>query len=225
MRISYPNTFLALFCVFFSVLAQATIRDGFYLGAGAGVSYDQYDLNTRYAISSLTSTNKTNENNILGNVFVGYGYTTPSAFFVGGELGGYFPNHSVTLQNRWDLNYPYTHVNDKLTLEDAVTLDLLPGYNITQNLLLYGRTGLSWGGMSIHQSSPLLAKEFSQDENLWGGRFGVGGTFALDNNLGISVDYFYTAYQNMSFYKTPYQSQFTANPSSDYIGLSILYRI
>jgi outer membrane immunogenic protein len=225
MKKSCPNTLLALFCIFFSMLAQATIRDGLYFGAGAGVSYDQYNLSTNYAISGITATNDSNENNVLGNVFIGYGYTTPSAFFVGGELGGYFPNHSATLQHRFDLNLPVSHVNDTLTIHSAVTLDLLPGYAVTDNLLLYGRTGLSYGNVSLHQSSAYLFKDFTQEENLWGGRFGLGGTFALSNNLGLSVDYFYTAYQNMSFYKTPYHTQFTANPSSDYVGLSILYRV
>lgn len=225
MKKNFSSKILALFCICFSISTHATVRDGLYLGAGAGVSYDQYDLSTRYSIPGLTVNNKSNENNVLGNVFVGYGYTAPNAFFVGGELGGYFPNHSVTLQNRFDLNLPYSRVNDKLTLRDMVTLDLLPGYAITQNLLLYGRTGLSYGGLSLNQSSPIFAKEFTQNENLWGGRFGVGGTFALDEHFGISVDYFYTAYQNMSFYKTSYYSQFTANPSSDYVGMSVLYRI
>lgn len=225
MQKIFSFNIFALSCLFLSISAQASIRDGLYLGAGAGFSYDQYDLSTRYSLSGLNTNNHANTNNVLGNAFIGYGYTSPSNLFIGGELGGTFPNHSITLQDRFDLNLPHSYVKDQLIFEDAVTLDALPGYAVNPNILLYGRTGVSHGSLSLNQSSPILAKEFTQNENLWGGRFGVGGTLAIDDHLGISLDYFHTSYQNMNIYKAPYDTHFTANPSSDYVGLSLLYRL
>ncbi len=215
-----------IFLIFFSFAVDANnTRDGLYLGAGVGWSANEYSLNTNYASNGITTVNSANDSQFLGDIFIGYGYTTASSIFWGAELGTYFPSRSVTIGSHPNLTYPGLNVSDTLNIQDYVTLDLLPGYAIGQNVLVYGRAGLAYGSLKLNQPSVSGIPGFNMNENTWGGRFGIGVNLAVSSSFGIGIDYFYTTYKNMNVYAQAYNANYTANPSSNFVGLSILYAV
>ncbi len=222
-KIAKTATLISL--IIFSVLAKANVRDGFYVGAGFGKSYDNYNLTTSYALNSLSIHNNADNENYLGNIFAGWGYTLPSLFFLGGEIGTRFPNHDITINGRPDYLYPYAHFNDKLTVQDYITADALPGYIIGQNLLVYGRAGVVYGDLKFQQTANVFLPPVNASENVWGGRFGVGAMFDIDPTFGIAVDYFYTDYQKMKMYTSLFNTNFTAKTNNNFIGISLLYHV
>lgn len=217
---------LSSICFFISLAAEANnTRDGLYLGAGVGWSANDFDLNTNYASTGITTLNNANASQVLGDIFIGYGYTTASSLFWGAELGTYFPSRSITVGSHPSLSYPGLNVSDTLKIQDYVTLDLLPGYAISQNMLVYGRAGLVYGSLQLNQPSVAGISGLNMNDNTWGGRFGVGVNLAVSNTFGIGIDYFYTTYKNMSVYAAPFNANYTAKPSSNFVGLSILYAV
>jgi len=211
--------------VFFTMGVEANTRDGFYVGAGLGMSADQFELNTTNLTTGLSINNNADNTNVIGNIFAGFGYTTASSYFWGAEIGTYFPSRPVTINNRPDLTFPSIGVSDTLKIQDYVTLDLLPGYAVSQNILVYGRIGLTYSSLDLSQAATGPIPGFSTDENKWGGRFGIGANFAFNNNFGIGVDYFYTTYQNFNVTTAPFNTRFTPKASSNFLGISILYTI
>jgi len=211
--------------IFFSLTAKANTREGPYLGAGLEMSFNNYDLNTNYTATGVTTINNASNSQLLGNVFIGYGNTTASSIFWGAELGANFPSRSITVGSHPTLSYPGINVSETLNIQDYVTLDLLPGYAFGQNLLVYGRAGLVYGSLKLTQPSSGAIPSFSTSENTWGGRFGIGVNLAISTQFGIGVDYIYTTYANMNVNSSLFNTSYTANPSSNFIGFSILYAV
>jgi outer membrane immunogenic protein len=221
IKIITINTILAL--TMFSLDATANSRDGFYAGAGIGMSADTYEQTTTNLTTGLWIQNNANNTNVIGDIFAGFGYTTPSAYFIGGEIGTYFPSRSITIDSRPDLTFPTIGVSNTLKIQDYITLDFLPGYAISQNILVYGRAGVSYSSLTLNQATTRLTPSFSHDENKWGGRVGVGANFAFNNQFGVGLDYIYTTYQDINTYTGPFNTSFKASPSSNFLGVSILY--
>lgn len=225
MKNAKINTLTPILLIFAALNVQANTRDGFYVGAGIGMSADEYELNTTNLSTGLSIKNNADNMNVIGDIFVGFGYTTASSFFWGGEIGTYFPSRSITVENRPDLTFPNTGVSDTLKIQDYLTLDLLPGYALSQNVLVYGRAGLTYSSLSLNQPASGAVPSFNGDENKWGGRFGIGANFAFNNNFGVGIDYFYTTYQDLNALTTPFNTRFTTKASSNFLGISVLYTI
>lgn len=222
-KINALSTIIIL--IFVALNAQANTRDGFYVGAGIGMSADEYELTTTNLTSGLAIKNNANNTNVIGDIFAGFGYTTASSFFWGGEIGTYFPSRSITVENRPDLTFPSIGVSDTLKIQDYLTLDLLPGYAVSQNVLVYGRAGLAYSSLSLKQPARGVVPNFNTSENKWGGRFGVGANFAFNRNFGVGIDYFYTTYQDLNVLTSPFNTRFTTKASSNFLGISILYTV
>lgn len=214
-----------IFFTFFSLAIQANTRDGFYVGAGLGMSADEYELTTSNLITGLSIKNNANDTNAIGDLFVGFGYTTASSYFWGAEIGTYFPGRSITVENRPDLTFPSIGVSDTLKIQDYLTLDLLPGYALSNNVLVYGRLGLTYASLNLNQPASGFIPNFNTSENKWGGRFGIGANFAFNQNFGIGIDYFYTTYQDLNALTAPFNTRFSTKASSNFLGVSLLYTI
>ena len=213
-----------LFLLLYTLSATASIRDGFYVGAGVARTHDQLKLNSTLLSTDFSMTNEADEGSTLGNLFIGFGNTFPTAFFLGGELGANFPSHSITINGRSALTIA-TVVSNTLNITDYLTFDLLPGYLIGQNLLVYGRAGIVYGSLTLKQPATPLVPGFNSSDTVCGGRFGLGTTFALDEHFGIGFDYYYTIYQQYKFTAVPNNTQFESNASSNFFGFSLLYKI
>lgn len=215
----------SLFFLLSSLTSHANVRDGLYLGAGLGESFVANELTTTSYSSGLTVNSDGDENNTIGNLFIGYGSTSDSGFFLGGELGTNFPGRTVNMDGIANAAFSPFVVSNRLTITDYVTLDLLPGYAINNGILLYGRAGFSYGQLRYKQVLNNSAFSIETDNNTWGGRIGLGTTIAFSPNFGMALDYYYSAYQEMTVASPLFNMQFKSKPSANFVGISLLYRL
>ncbi len=209
-----------------SVSSHATSRDGFYVGLGVGASYDKFDLTTKNNATGFTVRSASeNATNVIGSAFLGYGNTAESGFYLGGELGTYLPKRSLTITNRPGVALTNLTFSDKLTVQDYVTFDVLPGFRLSENWLLYLRGGITYAHMTIYQPTQGAATSFSADNNRIGGRVGAGVNVGFTDNFGMSLDYFYTQYQDSSYTFPAFNTKFTQGVSSNYFGISASYTL
>lgn len=218
--------YLMICClILISIYSYANVRDGLYVGGGVGSSTDELDLTVTRINSALSVHSDADNSNWLGNVFLGYGTTFYDAYFLAGELGANFPSHSVAIHARSDLTFLNLIPSNNLTIQDYLTFDVLPGYALTENILFYGRLGLSYSSLTLKQPTIGPLGSLNTSENKFGGRFGVGANLSVSNSIALGLDYFYSAYQDMSIYSFPTYAHFATNVNSNYLGLSLLYQI
>ncbi|MCP0913420.1 MULTISPECIES: outer membrane protein [Legionella] len=217
---------LACLGILLATASQANTREGIYAGAGIGASFDQFNLSTKNTVTGFTIKSPVQKNtSALGNVFLGYGGTMDTGFFLGGEVGTYFPRRSATIYNRPGVSVTSLTFNDTLKVHDYVTADILPGYRFNDDWLLYARGGLTYANLNIYQAPGTSGVTFRADENKFGGRIGAGINYAFNDNLGVGLDYFYTRYQEMNANLPAFNIRFNQQVSGNYVGLSALYTI
>jgi outer membrane immunogenic protein len=206
---------------------HAAVRNGIYGGAGIGAAFDHYDLTTSNIATGFTVNSNANKTNLIGNAFIGYGYTADNCFYLGGELGTNFPKRSITINGRPGVVITPATFNDTLRIQDYVTGDLLPGYRIDTSWLVYGRVGITYSRLSVNQDANVSAgtPSFSDGTMRVGGRLGAGINYSLSNNLGLGVDYYYTFYQSKSTNWSTFLLNFNQKPYTNFVGLSLFYSI
>lgn len=226
LKIKWKQLVVVCLGTLLAVNTQANSRDKLYIGAGVGATFDQFDLTTRNIINGFTIKSPTNDKtSALGNVFVGYGGTSASGFYLAAELGTYFPRRSATNNNRPGVFLTTLTFTDTLRVQDYVTLDALPGYRFNETWLLYGRAGLSYANLELHQPATVATPTFNFSEDKLGRRIGAGLNFAANKHLGIGLDYFYTYYPQMNSVTGAFNTSFSQKTSSNYVGVSALYTI
>lgn len=204
---------------------NASSRDGLYLGAGVGGSYDQYALLTTNLTSGFGIQSPTlHQSSILGDLFLGFGGTANTGFYFAGELGTYFPKRSATLTRPGIFPSNFTF-RETLRVQDYATLDLLPGYRFNEGWLLYARGGLTYAQMGLYQFANAMTSSFNTEQNRLGGRIGAGVNYAINNNFGLGLDYFFTQYQDMNAKTFALNTRFNQQLSSNFVGISALYTI
>lgn len=156
-------------------------KEGLYLGAGVGGSFNNYKLTATNLATGVDVNSKVNNRAVIGDVFIGYGYTTVNSFYLGGEVGTNFPRRSATINSRPGVVVTSTTFTDTLQIRDYVTLDLLPGYRVMPYWLLYGRAGIIFGQLKLDQPANSAAgvPSFTASNN------SVGGAFWCRRNLRI----------------------------------------
>ncbi|KTC84892.1 outer membrane protein [Legionella brunensis] len=202
-------------------------KEKLYIGAGVGASFDKHTLTTSNTITNFAVKNTTNSSNAVGEVFLGYGYTADNSFYLGGEIGTYFPRRSTTINERLGVSFTNYTFTDNLYIQDYATLDILPGYRVNPNWLIYGRAGLTFSELSLRQpiNSAAGTLAFEDSEHRVGGRFGVGLTYKVSQHFAASLDYFYSTYQKFSTNWPLYNINFNDKASSNFVGASIAYTI
>lgn len=211
--------------ILLSACSYASSKDGFYFGAGVGTVHDRFELTTSNPERGFITQSPTqNVNQTLGNLFAGLGFTLPHNFFLGGEVGTYFPSRSATVYNRPGVTLTGTRFTDEMKVKDEITVDLLPGYRLNDSWLLYGRLGGSRANIWIHQYPAGGSSDFVNEDKKWGGRIGAGITYSINSHLGLSADYFYTRYPTLNSV-TPLNTHFAEKISNNYAGISAHYTI
>lgn len=175
--------------------------DGLYVGGSAGARFGSFDFNTKSLTSGLTVNKSDSQSNAAGSVFAGYGSSVYSNAYLGAEVGANLYKNTGKI-NRFSTVFLGSSVTDTMYLRDYVTADLLPGFKLNDELTIYGRLGLSYSRLKLHQS-PLPANnvpvfELSQDKV--GGRVGAGADYAFANNWSLGADYTYSFYPDFSTY-------------------------
>ncbi len=204
--------------------ANEGIKNGIYLGAGGGESFNNYVFSTTNTVTNTIANTKPSNNTFLGNIFAGYGLTTDENLYFGGELGTNFPQREASTTHPGVTLTGQTFTNH-VFVQDYLTGDLLPGYRMDSKLLLYARLGLSYAHLQLTQDANSAAgtPSFSSNANKIGGRVGVGASYPLTKNLGVGADYFYAAYPAFSTNWPAYNIHFEQKPHTNYFGASLIY--
>ena len=75
--------------------------------------------------------------------------------------------------------------DDKYSITDYLTMDVLPGYRLNPDILLYGRAGVAFRNAFFTQEAVIGEFESVTDStNSVNGRFAVGVTYSLSKKLG-----------------------------------------
>ncbi|MCH9689054.1 MAG: porin family protein [Gammaproteobacteria bacterium] len=201
-------------------------KNGLYLGAGVGTSINDYNLYALNYSTGINNTTKKSSADIIGNVFIGYGYTSLNDFYLGLEAGTNFPGRATNIYNRPGVTVAGTNIySDTLTAQDYITLDLVPGFRPNTNWLIYGRAGLAAGNLQFYQAKNITAntEEVNDRGTELGGRLGVGLTYAFNQYLSLSADYFYTEYKKFTNTVPKYTIAFQNKGKYNFIGGSLTY--
>ncbi|ASQ47300.1 outer membrane protein [Legionella clemsonensis] len=220
------NRFAVLFIgISLNTLCYANVKDGFYAGAGIGGSFDRFKLTTQSPVTGFTIYSPPqNESTFMGDVFLGYGGTSMHGFYLGAELGTYFPQRTGTVKNRPGVTLSQTRFTNIMRIRDYLTADLLPGYRFNQQWLVRARLGAAYANSKFRQLATASSSQTDNQEKIVGGRIGAGIDFAYTNQLSIGIDYFHTQYREMSTVSAhPFNTRFRQKVSSNFVGVSASY--
>jgi outer membrane immunogenic protein len=220
---------LTLFTLFFCgvvQLAHANVRENFYIGVGAVDSINHFKLKVKNPTNQIQVQRKKWRNEILGSCFMGYGHTTSYGLYLAGEVGSYFPKRSIKI-SRPGVAFVASTYQNRLSVQDYVTGDLLLGYRYSDDLLFYLRGGASLANIQLYQwEDPAVnAPAFDKEKNRAGGRAGFGISYGLTKHIGFGVDYIFTAYQSLRTIFPIQQANlhFEEKNYAHFVGLSLLY--
>lgn len=204
----------------------ANLGNGAYLGLGGDYVQTKFSLNTTNNLTNTTVSNSATENDFLGHVMLGYGSTLNcSPYYLGFELGTYFPNITTSV-TRPGVSLTAQTFQNQMKLRNYFTADFTPGIHLGSSFLLYGRIGYSYARGTLGQTATLNVPGFSDNENLSGVRVGASVDYAITNNLSAGLDYVYTRYQKFSnTFSNPQFSNisFSFRPTTQDVGVHLRY--
>ncbi len=208
------------------ILSDFKPKENLYVGLGFGGNFN----NDNEQVSSLTNQNQTssssNNSQVVGNLYIGYGHTWNNVYFLGVEANTYFPGHTDNITTAGISNVGSGNFyTNQYTFKDYLGLDLLPGFRFHPNSLIYARTGLAFRDIQVSQYATLnpASEGFYNAGHSVGGRFGAGIAHGLNENIGMAIDYFYTYYPTWGSYWSTYNLQYNMKSHQNYIGISLIY--
>lgn len=194
----------------------ASVREGFYCGLGLGDSIEHY---SQKVSGGRTVTRSRTSDHLLGTVFVGWGRSLCD-FYVGGEIGTYFPKRSITIERPGAVfqNSTFLTTTD---VQDFVTGDILLGFRPNETLLCYLRGGAAYSRLSFVQFTNEFEGIPSRDREKAGAAWRLGGgvNCAITSCFGIGLDYIFTSYPDLHF-TTSNNADFKIKAYANYIGVS-----
>lgn len=202
---------------------HATLRENVYLGLGCGAVFDEFDFEAKNVNTGFAIHKKARQTSCLGTVFFGYGYTNDDCFYLGGEIGTNFPRRISTLHRKDVALTDFTFTN-VVAVQDYLTVDVLPGYRISDECLIYARIGGSYGnvGLKLEANELAGAAEYNFHQDRYGLRAGLGINYAYSELVGFGIDYYYTGYQKIKTFIGQYATDQNQRPQTHYVGLSLI---
>ncbi len=201
-------------------------KNGLYIGAGVGTFFNDYTLHTVDIPTGFNATTRQNNANVIGNLFLGLGCTAVNSLYLGGEIGTNFPGRSANIYNTPSVSIGGGNIfSNTLNVQDYITIDVLPGYRLTGNWLAYARIGAAFADFHFSQDANPVANTvvINKRSTQFGGRFGVGSTYAFNKYLSLSADYFYAEYTTYAAFIPEWNIDFKNNGKYNYVGLSLTY--
>lgn len=219
----YLYLFTIISCMFCCTSLQATVRESVYIGAGCGAAFDHFDFTARNTNTGFTIKRKTDKTQYQGTAFVGYGYTFPGCFYLAGEIGTNFPRHSGTI-HRPGVTLTDFRFENHVSVQEYVYGDVLPGYRVSQDFLIYARVGGSYGKLKLKLDQNIAAgvAEYNFHSTKWGFRAGVGINYTVNEYIGLGLDYIYTEYPKFKTHIDLYASDQIQQPQTHYVGVSVI---
>jgi len=218
----FCRNFLFILGFLYGLNAYANVRDNFFLGAKTGGVFNHYTVKAQNTLNGFLVKRSSNTTDVIGNVFIGYGKTFKSCFYLGVELGTNFPNRdeSITRDGVFLTSLKFT---DCITIKDYILGDFLPGYRICKSFLAYLRIGASFGRIKMKQLAVETAPEFKNKKNIFGGRFGFGISHEITKHFDIGIDYYYAFYQDLKVKFQGYNTKVKTSLGSHFVEALVAY--
>ncbi len=203
---------------------QAHVRDGVYLGAGCGAGFGQFDLKAMNTLTGVSVKREASRVICQGNAFLGFGWTLPNCVYLGLETATRFPKISARLE-RPAVSVTKFNLTNVLSVREMASLDVVAGYRLARDYLLYGRIGGSFAKLHLQLNKKKAADVAQYDFNDYksGLRAGVGANFEINCWMGVGLDYIYTGYRLQSTYIEKYKTNQTQRPHTHSIAASLFF--
>lgn len=209
------------------IAVEPTMKEGLYVGAGIGGAMYNDKIKAYNPTTWVQQQNSFNTSSALASVFAGVGRTYLDKYYLGVEANSYFPSHRANWDDRPGVTSIGQFFSDQFLVQNYVNLDLLPGYRINPEVLVYGRVGLSFSNIYLNQNpnSTLNISTFSNNTTSTGGRFGGGLAYQLTDHVGAGVDYYYSYNPTSSNYFTVENTMIQLTSHMNYVGFSLFYTV
>jgi opacity protein-like surface antigen len=208
-----------------------TIESGFYIGASGGLNLlrfrERLNIVEEEAGASLFHTGSHMGRGAVANILAGYGQ-----FFGNFYLGIEGFANITSSEDKVSVIHTQGGVTDtgfeSKRLKYGYGVSLLPGYKLTDTLLLYGRFGRSKGRFEVNTSIsldvpgipfPIVSVVNFAKKDRRGHDFGLGVEKLLGNNVSLRLEYTYTYYKKL----VPIEGE-EYKPQNNQFLIGILYR-
>ena len=128
--------------------------------------FDDSKIKAKNTVNGFQVHKEPDESHAVGNFFLGYGHTLRDCFFLGLEGGTYFPSRRLTT-TRAGVEITTANFENRLTVQDYFTGDILAGFRISCPLLIYARGGFTVAHLRLKQDANAVAgvPEFKQQRH------------------------------------------------------------
>jgi|GEM_PF-1843141 len=176
---------------------------GTSLGLGIGVAditLDPTITSTAESVTASTTITKRNQMLFKGGIDLGYSWSYQSGFYIGGDLGFQMTSTPATMVGSTTSTQTTSTATSISILNSGnmfITGDVLFGYRVTDQTLLYVRLGTGYNNGKITTSGTgLTSTEKTHSLILW--RAGLGMKYALAQNANLTLSYVYSHAPSMS---------------------------
>jgi outer membrane immunogenic protein len=182
--------------IFILLLSPTAFAKGFYLGAGVGPVFANFQQESSFlqpGTANVKDTTHLSGTGVFGSFFGGYGWTKEK-YYLAAEL-----NADLTSIEYKSSNQEFVHSNLNFThykIQHSVGVSLLPGYLYTENTLFYARLGYTNGNLKITTNDSSLQ---NINNNLSGFRYGVGVSHRFTQKVSARMEYSHINYQRTKF--------------------------
>ncbi len=202
-----------------------TAHAGWYAGAGLGpdtIDFKQRSHVTQTGSQGFDVINKTNLSGtgVFGTIFAGYGKLV-NKLYLAAEING-----NVSSSSFLTSNHEYVHSNfsdTRLKLPNSYGVSILPGYQVIESTLFYGRLGYSNAKFKSSTSDTSLSNISTR---LDGFRYGLGLKQMLTKRVAVRVDYSRIDYQHIQMATLDTGSSTTKNttikPNQQLVELGVV---
>lgn len=197
---------------------------GFYIGGAAGPEGARF-RQVAHVVRPGTINVIDRENfagvGMFGSLFAGYGWVHQQ-FYLAGEVNANLSSVHYELSND-----EYVHLSfakTTFTIRNSEGVSLLPGLNLSDNTLFYGRIGYTNGRVKLRDSDPTIQ---SGTKNCNGVRYGLGIRHHLPKQWTLMMDYSQINYQKIkSFVYEPFGNVTKSThiyPNSAQVAFGLIY--
>ena len=205
----------------------AYMKEGLYVGAGIGGAMYNDKIQAQNPFTLLQREKSFSNSGALASVFAGVGHTWCDKYFLGLEANSYFPHHTAYWSDRQGVTETNYTFENKFMVQNYINLDLLPGYRVTPDWLIYGRVGLAFSDVLSYQHANSIANapSFSDTNSVLGGRFGAGINYQISRHIGAGVDYFYSYNPQTNYSFNDKSTALGISSHYNYVGFSLFYTV
>lgn len=172
-----------------------------YLSADAGIFQGLYQVKYN-DLTDLIPQNINQSIQQLGytaGLGVGYQKQLCENYLIGLEFSAHYDSNSAY----FGVGGASTGFSEKLYIQNNEDLSLIPGLLLNNDLLVYGRVGLSYANVRSELTSPsgfnAQLTNWNQHQNVWGGVLGLGLRKFFNPHFSIYSEFNYHDYGTVSF--------------------------